>query len=99
MTAEQKAEWGKSWVHEVLAELELEYMSTKKIARVAVASIFLVIIIAVISANPDAPLTLTDEEPVIEEPKYYLTLPADTLRFESHKIARRELVPCWANEE
>ena len=65
-------------------------MSTKKIAWVAIASIFLVIIIAVISANPDAPLTLTDEEPVIEEPKYYLTLPADTLRFESHKIASGE---------
>ena len=35
-------------------------MSTKKIAWVAIASIFLVIIIAVISANPDSPLTLTN---------------------------------------
>ena len=65
-------------------------MSTKKIAWVAIASIFLVIIIAVITSNPDAPGVLVDEEPVVEEPTFYLTLPADTLRFESHKIASGE---------
>lgn len=65
-------------------------MSTKKIAWVAIASIFLIIIIAVITSNPDAPGVLADEEPVVEEPTFYLTLPADTLRFESHKIASGE---------
>ena len=65
-------------------------MSTKKIAWVAVASIFLVIIIAVITSNPDAPAVLAEEEPVVEEPTFYLTLPADTLRFEDHEIASGE---------
>ena len=66
-------------------------MGTKKIAWIAVASIFLVLIIWVISANEVQDATqIESTEQIEKEPSYYLTLPSDTLRFEQHQVKSGE---------
>lgn len=70
-------------------------MSVKKQAWIAVASFFVIIIVWVLSSNSKehtdvANSTLAEVEEQKEEPTFYLTLPADTLRFENHEIASGE---------
>ena len=66
-------------------------MSTKKTAWIAVASIFLVLIIWVISANEVEDVKqIESTEQIEKEPSYYLTLPSDTLRFEQHQVKAGE---------
>ena len=55
------------------------------------ASIFLVLIIWVISANEVQDATqIESTEQIEKEPSYYLTLPSDTLRFEQHQVKSGE---------
>ena len=66
-------------------------MSTKKTAWIAVASIFLVLIIWVISTNEVKDVKqIESTEQIEKEPSYYLTLSSDTLRFEQHQVKAGE---------
>ena len=75
-------------------------MSLKKNAWIAIASLFILLIVWVISSKNERVTVLEEQEEVTEvvEPRVVLTLPADTLRFEKHTIASGEvLVHFWAN--
>lgn len=67
-------------------------MSLKKNAWIAIAALFVLLIIWVISAKNERVTVLEEHEevPEIVEPRVVLTLPADTLRFEKHTIASGE---------
>ena len=67
-------------------------MNLKKNAWIAIAALFLLLIIWVISSKNEQVDVLENQEEVVEvvEPKVVLTLPADTLRFEKHTIASGE---------
>ena len=67
-------------------------MSLKKNAWIAIAALFVLLIIWVISAKNERVTVLEEHEevPEIVEPRVVLTLPADTLRFEKHLIASGE---------
>lgn len=67
-------------------------MSLKKNAWIAIAALFGLLIIWVISAKNERVTVLEEHEevPEIVEPRVVLTLPADTLRFEKHTIASGE---------
>lgn len=66
-------------------------MKLKKHGWIVLAAIFIVIILGVIF-SVDESIQIKEEEEVVvqEEPKFYLTLPSDTLRFEDHTIASGE---------
>lgn len=66
-------------------------MKLKKHGWIVLAAIFIVIILGVIF-SVDESIQIEEEEEVVvqEEPKFYLTLPSDTLRFEDHTIASGE---------
>ena len=67
-------------------------MSLKKNAWIALAALFVLLIIWVISSKSEQENVLENQEEVaaVVEPKVVLTLPADTLRFEKHTIASGE---------
>ena len=68
-------------------------MSLKKLAWIAVASFFVIILFSVISAEssePQVEMSLDEVDLTVQEPAFYLTIPSDTLRFESHKIISGE---------
>ncbi|MDC3400155.1 peptidoglycan DD-metalloendopeptidase family protein [Schleiferiaceae bacterium] len=67
-------------------------MNLKKNAWIAIASLFVLLIIWVISSKNEQVSVLEEQEEVAEvvEPRVVLTLPADTLRFEKHTIASGE---------
>jgi murein DD-endopeptidase MepM/ murein hydrolase activator NlpD len=67
-------------------------MSLKKNAWIALAALFVLLIIWVISSKSEQENVLKNQEEVaaVVEPKVVLTLPADTLRFEKHTIASGE---------
>jgi len=67
-------------------------MSLKKNAWVALAALFVLLIIWVISSKNEQVNVLENQEEVaaVVEPKVVLTLPADTLRFEKHTIVSGE---------
>ena len=67
-------------------------MSLKKNAWIAIAALFGLLIIWVISSKNERVTVLEEHEevPEIVEPRVVLTLPADTLRFEKHTIASGE---------
>lgn len=67
-------------------------MSLKKNAWIAIAALFVLLIIWVISSKNERVTVLEEHEEVAEivEPRVVLTLPADTLRFEKHTIASGE---------
>ena len=67
-------------------------MNLKKNAWIAIAALFVFLIIWVISSKNEQVDVLENQEEVVEvvEPKVVLTLPADTLRFEKHTIASGE---------
>ena len=66
-------------------------MKLKKHGWIALAAIFIIIIIGALLPSKGTVEILDNENPVVEaEPKFYLTLPADTLRFENHTIASGE---------
>ena len=66
-------------------------MKLKKHGWIVLAAIFIIIIIGALLPSKSSIEILDDEDPVVEvEPKFYLTLPADTLRFEDHTIASGE---------
>ena len=66
-------------------------MKLKKHGWIVLAAIFIIIIIGALLPSKGTVEILDNEEPVVEaEPKFYLTLPADTLRFEDHTIASGE---------
>lgn len=74
-------------------------MNVKKQAWIAIAAFFVIILIWVISSNAkdgsQRSLSSGSQdteawEELEKEPVFYLTLPADTLRFEDHKIASGE---------
>lgn len=67
-------------------------MSLKKNAWIAIAALFVLLIIWVISSKNERVTVLEEHEevPEIVEPRVVLTLPADTLRFEKHTIASGE---------
>ena len=67
-------------------------MSLKKNAWIAIASLFILLIVWVISSKNERVTVLEEQEEVTEvvEPRVVLTLPADTLRFEKHTIASGE---------
>ena len=67
-------------------------MNLKKNAWIAIAALFVLLIIWVISSKNEQVDVLENQEEVVEvvEPKVVLTLPADTLRFEKHTIASGE---------
>ncbi|MGA0246936.1 MAG: hypothetical protein ACO3JZ_09675, partial [Schleiferiaceae bacterium] len=63
----------------------------KKHGWIVLAAIFIIIIIGALLPSKGTVEILDNEDPVVEaEPKFYLTLPADTLRFEDHTIASGE---------
>jgi murein DD-endopeptidase MepM/ murein hydrolase activator NlpD len=68
-------------------------MSLKKLAWIAVASFFVIILFSVISSDssePQVEISLDEEDLTVQEPAFYLTIPSDTLRFENHKIISGE---------
>jgi murein DD-endopeptidase MepM/ murein hydrolase activator NlpD len=66
-------------------------MKLKKHGWIVLAAIFIIIIIGALLPSKVTVEILDNEEPAVEaEPKFYLTLPADTLRFEDHTIASGE---------
>ena len=66
-------------------------MKLKKHGWIVLAAIFIIIIIGALLPNKGTVEILDIEDPDVEvEPKFYLTLPADTLRFEDHTIASGE---------
>lgn len=67
-------------------------MSLKKNAWIALAALFVLLIIWVISSKNEQVNVLENQEEVaaVVEPKMVLTLPADTLRFEKHTIVSGE---------
>ena len=66
-------------------------MKLKKHGWIVLAAIFIIIIIGALLPSKSSIEILDEEDPVVEvEPKFYLTLPADTLRFEDHTIASGE---------
>jgi len=67
-------------------------MSLKKNAWIALAALFVLLIIWVISSKNEQVNVLENQEEVaaVLEPKVILTLPADTLRFEKHTIVSGE---------
>lgn len=66
-------------------------MKLKKHGWIVLAAIFIVIILGVIFSGDESIEIIEEQEVVVqEEPKFYLTLPSDTLRFEDHKIASGE---------
>lgn len=67
-------------------------MSLKKNAWIALAALFVLLIIWVISSKNEQVNVLENQEEVAAavEPKVVLTLPADTLRFEKHTIVSGE---------
>ena len=67
-------------------------MNLKKNAWIAIAALFVLLIIWVISSKNEQVNVLENQEEVaaVVEPKVVLTLPADTLRFEKHTIASGE---------
>ena len=66
-------------------------MKLKKHGWIVLAAIFIIIIIGALLPSKGTVEILDNEDPVVEtEPKFYLTLPADTLRFEDHTIASGE---------
>ena len=67
-------------------------MSLKKNAWIAIASLFILLIVWVITSKNERVTVLEEQEEVTEvvEPRVVLTLPADTLRFEKHTIASGE---------
>ena len=67
-------------------------MNLKKNAWIAIAALFVLLIIWVISSKNEQVDVLENQEEVVEviEPKLVLTLPADTLRFEKHTIVSGE---------
>ena len=64
-------------------------MSLKKNAWIALAALFVLLIIWVISSKNEQVNVLENQEEVaaVVEPKVVLTLPADTLRFEKHSCS------------
>ena len=68
-------------------------MSVKKLAWIAVASFFVIILFRVISADSlESNVEISSDEIylTVQEPTFYLTIPSDTLRFENHKIVSGE---------
>ena len=66
-------------------------MKLKKHGWIVLAAIFIIIIIGALLPSKGTVEILDNEDPIVEaEPKFYLTLPADTLRFEDHTIASGE---------
>ena len=67
-------------------------MSLKKNAWIALAALFVLLIIWVISSKNEQVNVLENQEEVaaVVEPKVVLTLPVDTLRFEKHTIVSGE---------
>ena len=67
-------------------------MSLKKNAWIALAALFVLLIMWVMSSKNERVTVLEEQEEVAEvvEPRVVLTLPADTLRFEKHTIASGE---------
>ena len=67
-------------------------MSLKKNAWIALAALFVLLIIWVLSSKNERVTVLEEQEEVAEvvQPRVVLTLPADTLRFEKHTIASGE---------
>ncbi len=66
-------------------------MKLKKHGWIVLAAIFIIIIIGALLPSKSSIEILDEEDPVVEvEPRFYLTLPADTLRFEDHTIASGE---------
>jgi murein DD-endopeptidase MepM/ murein hydrolase activator NlpD len=66
-------------------------MKLKKHGWIVLAAIFIIIIIGALLPSKGTVEIFDNENPVVEaEPKFYLTLPADTLRFEDHTIASGE---------
>ena len=67
-------------------------MNLKKNSWIAIAALFVLLIIWVISSKNEQVDVLENQEEVVEviEPKVVLTLPADTLRFEKHTIVSGE---------
>lgn len=68
-------------------------MSVKKLAWIAVASFFVIILLRVISADSsesNVEIGLDEIDLTVQEPTFYLTIPSDTLRFENHKIVSGE---------
>ena len=67
-------------------------MNLKKNAWIAIAALFVLLIIWVISSKNEQVDVLENQEEVVEviEPKLVLTLPAYTLRFEKHTIVSGE---------
>ena len=66
-------------------------MKLKKHGWIVLAAIFIIIIIGALLPSKGTVEIMDNEDPVVEaEPKFYLTLPADTLRFEDHTIASGE---------
>lgn len=68
-------------------------MSVKKLAWIAVASFFVIILFRVISADSlESKVEISSDEIdlTVQEPIFYLTIPSDTLRFENHKIVSGE---------
>ena len=68
-------------------------MSVKKLAWIAVASFFVIILFRVISADTlESKVEISSDEIdlTVQEPTFYLTIPSDTLRFENHKIVSGE---------
>ena len=68
-------------------------MSLKKLAWIAVASFFVIILFRVISADSlesNVEISSDEIDLTVQEPTFYLTIPSDTLRFENHKIVSGE---------
>lgn len=68
-------------------------MSVKKLAWIAVASFFVIILFRVISADSlesNVEISSDEIDLTVQEPTFYLTIPSDTLRFENHKIVSGE---------
>ena len=66
-------------------------MKLKKYAWLLVAAVFIILIVGALRSEGNTTTILDDDfEEVAPEPKFFLTLPADTLRFEDHTIASGE---------
>lgn len=66
-------------------------MNLKKYGWIVLAAIFIIIIISALLPSKGTLKILDNEGPLKEaSPKFYLSLPADTLRFEDHTIASGE---------
>lgn len=68
-------------------------MNVKRLAWLAIAGFFVIIIIWVMVASSGESVldgAIVEVEKEKEEPKVFLTLPADTLKFEKHQIASGE---------